>query len=89
MDLLLTDLDIEARVGVLEYNILFGFQECFSVESFASPCLGEGVDVGPFAGAGAAGSGIPFLAEGVVEGFVGEELEETFCFFRDGPGVLV
>jgi len=89
MDLLLADLDIEARVGVLEHDILFCFQERFSVESLAGACLSEGVDVGPFAGAGAAGSGVPFLAEGVVEGFVGEELEEALCFFWGGPGVLI
>ena len=34
------------------------------------------------------GGGVPFFAEGVVEGFVGEELEEAGGFFGGGPGVL-
>ena len=88
MDLLFTDLDVEARVRILEHNVLLGFQQRLAVEGLTGAGLGDGVNVSPFAGAGAAGCGVPFLAERVVEGFVREELEEALGFFRGGPGVL-
>lgn len=88
MDLLLAHLDIESRVRVLEDNILFCLKQGFPVECFRSAGFGEGVDVGPFAGGGSRWSGLPFLAEGVVEGFVREEGEEAFGAGWGGPGIL-
>jgi len=79
---------VEARVGVLQDNVLLGVEQVARVEGAAGACLREGVDVGPFCGGGAPRGGVPFLAEGFAEFEVGDLLEEGLGFFGRLPGVL-
>lgn len=51
---LLADLDIEARVRVFEDDVFFRLEQGGGVERLTDAGLGEGVDVGPFGGGGAA-----------------------------------
>ena len=62
MDELLADFDVETRIRVFEDDVFFRFQESLAVERAADAGFGERVDVGPLAGAGAAGGGVPLLA---------------------------
>ena len=90
MDQFLADFDVETRIRVLKDDVLFRFEQGFAVEGVAGAAgFGEGVDVCPFVGAAAVRGGVPFLAEGVVEGFVREEGEELFGGRGFEPGVLV
>ncbi len=84
----LADGDVEARVRVLEDDVLLGVEQVLGVERCAGARLREGVDVGPLGGRGAARGGVPFLAEGVAELEVGDLLEEGLGFFGGLPGVL-
>lgn len=89
MDQLLADLDVETRVRVLEHDVLLRLEQRFTVQGPAGARLRQRVDVGPFTGAAAAGRGVPLLAEGVVQRFVREELEEFLGLVGRFPGVLV
>ena len=85
VNLLLAHLGVEPRIrvleddgrsGVEEFSCVLGLRSCIvrggsgAGGGFLGNGRGDGVDVGPFAGAAAAGGRIPFLAEGSDEGFV-------------------
>lgn len=85
---LLADGDVEARVRVLEDNVLLGVEEVLGVERAARLGLREAVDVGPLERGGALRFVGPFPAEGLAQLRVGDELEEVVGPFRAFPGVL-
>lgn len=81
-------LGIEARVRVLEDNVLPRVVEGVAVQFGRDAGLGLGLDVSPFLGGRAARGGLPFGFEGRVEGWVGQEGEQVGEFGVGFPGVL-
>lgn len=80
--------DIEARVGVLEHDVLLGVEEVLGVEPGDGVRLRQRVDVGPLGDGGAAGRGFPLLAQGFAELEAWDLLEKGVCFLGGLPGVL-
>ncbi len=89
MNQLFADFDIKAWIRVLEDDVLLSFQQCLAVEGAAGARLRKSVDVSPFASAGSAWCGIPLLAEGVIESFVGKQLKQSLSLVGFFPRILV
>lgn len=89
MDQLLADLDVEPGIRVLQDDVFLRLEQRLGIERAADASLGESVDVGPFARAGAAGRGVPLLAESVGKSLVLQQGQERLGALGRGPWVLV